>query len=89
MMGHKELREKMASLLEEIPDIINECEKYNEIYPGNNSLRVCINEIHIHLLMALEDIIRWYGLSSASKTALQNKDMKQRHFLTYFSRTRA
>jgi hypothetical protein len=76
MMGHKELREKMASLLEEIPDVINECEKYGETYPGNNSLRLCINEIHIHLLMALEDIIHWYGLSSASKTGFSNESEK-------------
>ncbi|KAL5114048.1 hypothetical protein ACEQ8H_008062 [Pleosporales sp. CAS-2024a] len=67
MMGHKELREKMASLLEEIPDVVNECERYGEIYPGNNSLRMCITEIHTRLLMALEDMIRWYQQSSASK----------------------
>jgi len=65
-MGHKELREKMAVLLEEVPDIVVECEKYSNLYQGNNSLRVCINEIHVHLLMALEDVIRWYGQRSTS-----------------------
>ncbi|KAH5013566.1 hypothetical protein HBI75_193840 [Parastagonospora nodorum] len=67
MMGHKELREKMASLLEEIPDTVIECEKYSNIYQGNNSLRACINEIHVHLLMALGDVIHWYGQSSAKR----------------------
>ncbi|KAH6288687.1 hypothetical protein HBI39_215080 [Parastagonospora nodorum] len=67
MMGHKELREKMASLLEEIPDTVIECEKYGNIYQGNNSLRACINEIHVHLLMALGDIIHWYSQPSAKR----------------------
>jgi hypothetical protein len=69
MIAHKELREKMASLLEQVPDVVDECEKYGKIYPGNNSLSVCIIDIHIHLLMALEQIIHWYGVSFQSKTA--------------------
>jgi hypothetical protein len=72
-MGHKELREKMANLLEEVPDTVIECEKYSNIYQGNNSLRVCINEIHVHLLMALEDIILWYSQSSASKSVSRKR----------------
>lgn len=70
-MGHKELREKMANLLGEIPDTVIECEKYSSIYQGNNSLSVCINEIHVHILLALTDVIHWYGQSSTSKNTIR------------------
>ncbi|KAH4016382.1 hypothetical protein HBI81_195060 [Parastagonospora nodorum] len=54
MMGHKGIRGKMASLLGEIPDIVDGCEK-------------CITEIHVHIFIAHEDVVRWYGHSSAKR----------------------
>jgi hypothetical protein len=68
MMKHTEVREKMATLLEDLPDIVEECEQYSEIYPGRDALHLCVNEVYVVVLMALEDMIHWYEQSWASES---------------------
>ncbi|KAI4907047.1 hypothetical protein J4E90_009941 [Alternaria incomplexa] len=68
MTQHAEIREKMAELLKEVPEIVNQCEQYQTLYPGRNTIQLCVNDIYINLLLALEEIIRWYTQSSWKHT---------------------
>ncbi|RYF35693.1 MAG: hypothetical protein EOO38_28710, partial [Cytophagaceae bacterium] len=68
MMKHAGVREKMAVLLEELPEIVDVCEQYMEIYPGKNSLMLCVNEIYMAVLLALEHMMDWYKKPSRSKS---------------------
>ncbi|KAI4707152.1 hypothetical protein J4E89_008091 [Alternaria sp. Ai002NY15] len=67
MTQHAEIREKMAELLKEVPEIVNQCEQYQTLYPGRNTIQLCVNDIYINLLLALEEILRWYTQSSLSE----------------------
>lgn len=66
-MKHTEVREKMATLLEELPEVVGGCEQYMKIYPGKKSLMICINEIYMAVLLALEHMIDWYKQPSRSQ----------------------
>jgi hypothetical protein len=67
MLRHSEVREKFTSLLEQLPDIVDECKQYSKIYPGRNSLLHCIHDVYVHVLLALEDMIHWYEQPKRSK----------------------
>jgi hypothetical protein len=68
MMGHSEVREKFTCLLEQLPDIVDECKQYSKIYEGRNSLLCRIHDIYVHVLLALEDMIHWYEQPKRSKS---------------------
>jgi hypothetical protein len=68
-MRHCEVREKFTSLLEQLPDIVDECRQYSKIYPGKNSLLYCIHDVYVQVLMALEDMIHWYEQPKTSKVS--------------------
>jgi hypothetical protein len=59
MTKYSELREKFTELLLELPDIVDECEQYSTLYPGRNTIQLCVNEVYLRLLQALEDVARW------------------------------
>jgi hypothetical protein len=67
MISHSEIREKMAELMDELPDDIEECEDYSLIYRGSNMLRQRVEELYVGLLVALEDFINWYMQGTASR----------------------
>jgi hypothetical protein len=68
MMRHSEVREKFICLLEQLPDIVDECEKYSKIYEGRNALLCRIHDIYVNVLLALEDMIHWYEQPKRSKS---------------------
>ena len=68
MTQHTEVRERMAQLLVEVPETVTLCEQYLEIYPGRNTVQLCVNDIYTNLLVALEAIVEWYRQSSWSKS---------------------
>jgi hypothetical protein len=70
MTQHAEVRERMAELLTEVPEIVNQCEQYQTLYPGRNTIKLCINDIYINLLLALQEILGWYTQSSWSEYAM-------------------
>ena len=70
MTEHSEVRERMADLLRKVPEIVNQCEQYQTLYPGRSTIQLCMNDIYINLLIALEAILEWYKQSSWSKSAL-------------------
>ena len=67
MITHAEIREKMAELLDEVPDYVILCDSYNRIYPGQNTLLYLSQELYINLLRALEDVVKWYTQPSISQ----------------------
>jgi len=69
MTEHATIRERMADLLREVPDVVNQCEQYQTLYPGQNTIQLCINDIYHNLLVALEAIVEWYKQSGWSKWA--------------------
>ncbi|KAI4639382.1 hypothetical protein J4E93_009210 [Alternaria ventricosa] len=69
MTEHAAVRERMAELLREVPDVVNQCEQYQTLYPGQNTIQLCINDIYHNLLVALEAIVEWYKQSAWSKWA--------------------
>ena len=70
MTQHSEVRERMAELLEEVPEIVNLCEQYQTLYPGRNTIQLRVNDVYTNLLIALEAIVDWYKQSSWSKLSL-------------------
>jgi hypothetical protein len=68
MTKHSEVREKMADLLQDVPEVVSLCEQYQRLYPWRNSIQLCVNEVYTNLLMALEAILNWYKQSSLSKS---------------------
>ena len=74
MISHSEVREKMAELMDELPDDIEECEDYSLIYRGSNMLRQRVEELYVDLLAAMEDFVNWYMQGTASRllTALHS-----------------
>ena len=70
MTEHSQVRERMADLLQEVPEVVNKCEQYQTLYPGRNTIQLCVNDIYTNLLIALEKIIDWYKQSSWSKSTL-------------------
>jgi hypothetical protein len=66
-MRHSEIREKFTCLLEQLPDIVDKCKQYNKLYSRRNSLLGCIHDVYVHVLLALEDMIRWYEQPKRSK----------------------
>lgn len=67
MTEHSGIREKMADLLKEVPEVVNLCEQYQTLYPGRNTMQLCVNEVYTNMLMALEEILGWYTQSSLSE----------------------
>jgi hypothetical protein len=74
MAQHSEVREKMADLLQEVPEIVKQCEQYQTLYPGHNTIQLCVNDIYTNLLIALEAILEWYKQSSWSELILPYED---------------
>ncbi|KAI4673643.1 uncharacterized protein J4E88_008699 [Alternaria novae-zelandiae] len=64
MTQHSEVRERMAELLEEVPEIVNLCEQYQTLYPGRNTMQLRVNDVYTNLLIALEAIVDWYKQSA-------------------------
>jgi len=69
MLKHSEVREKFAELLQELPDIVDECEQYGKLYSGRNTIQLCVNEVYLRLLQALDDVARWMMQKSSSMLA--------------------
>ena len=61
----------IAELLEELPDFAKDCEDYLKIYPGQNMLKVRVNELYAELIGALEEIVKWYTHSLMSMPSPQ------------------
>jgi hypothetical protein len=74
MTQHSEVRERMADLLREVPEVVSQCEQYQTLYPGRNTIQLCVNDIYTNLLIALEAILEWYKQSSWSKSTLPCQD---------------
>lgn len=66
MGRNAEVREMIAELLEDLPDFVKDCEDYAKLYPGQNMLKVRVNELYMELLGALEEVVKWYTNSAWS-----------------------
>lgn len=62
MTSHAEIREKMAELMEELPEDVDDCGDYSRIYHGRAgiALKRSVEELYMNILAALEDFVRWY-----------------------------
>ena len=60
MRRHSEIVEKMAELMTELPDVVESCEQYSDIYPGRNELQQRVKDLYIDILAALEYFVKWY-----------------------------
>jgi hypothetical protein len=69
MISHSEIREKMAELMEELPDDVVDCEDYSHIYQGKAGvvLKQRVEDLYVNILLALEDVVKWYGQGTLSK----------------------
>ena len=57
MISHFKVREKIAELIDELPNNIKECKDYLLIYQGSNMLRQRVKELYVGLLVALKDFV--------------------------------
>ncbi|KAF2232926.1 hypothetical protein EV356DRAFT_578003 [Viridothelium virens] len=80
MMRHSDIREKIAEVMEELPEDIGNCEEYSSIYPGQNELRFRVEELYIDLLSTFEEFVKWYMQGTARhvrESLLKNENYGQ------------
>jgi hypothetical protein len=78
MVGHSQIREKMAQVMEELPEDVTDSEDYAQIYGdrGIKVLRQCVEELYVELLATFEDFVEWYMQSTGSESHPRTSHMR-------------